>query len=93
MLLRCLEKSDAEKVLNDLHDGPADGHFLGDTTVHTVVRAGYYWPTLFQESYTHVRKCCICQTCAGKQKKAALPLQPVTIDKPFEQWGLYVVGE
>ena len=28
----------------DLHDGPAGGHFSGDTTAHKILRAGYYWP-------------------------------------------------
>ena len=31
VLLRCLEKEDAKKVMIDLHDGPAGGHFSGDT--------------------------------------------------------------
>ena len=32
----------------ELHDGPAGGHFSGDTTSHKILRAGYYWPTLFK---------------------------------------------
>ena len=42
VLLRCLEKSEAEKVLQELHDGPAGGHYAGDTTAHKILRAGYY---------------------------------------------------
>ena len=42
VLLRCLEKSEAEKVLRELHDGPAGGHFGGDTTAHKIMHAGYY---------------------------------------------------
>jgi hypothetical protein len=34
VLLRCLEKYDAERVLQELHDGPVGGHFGGDTTTH-----------------------------------------------------------
>jgi hypothetical protein len=41
MLLRCLEKQEVDKVLFDLHDGPAGGHFIGDTTTHKILRAGY----------------------------------------------------
>jgi hypothetical protein len=29
----------------------------------------------------------------GKEKKASIPLQPVTISRPFEQWGIDVIGE
>ena len=37
VLLRCLEKEDAKKVMTELHDGPAGGHFLGDTTTHKIL--------------------------------------------------------
>jgi len=55
--LRCLEKEDANKVLSELHDGPARGHFRGDTTTHKILIAGYYCPTLFKYSHAHARKC------------------------------------
>ena len=29
----------------------------------------------------------------GRERIHAFPLQPITIENPFEQWGLYVVGE
>jgi hypothetical protein len=93
MLLRCLEKQEADKVLFDLHDEPVGGHFGGDTTAHKILRAGYYWPTLFKYSHAYVRKCKICQTSAGREKKSTLPLQPMIIEQPFEQWGLDIIGE
>ena len=30
---------------------------------------------------------------AGRERRLAFPLQPVTIENPFEQWGLDVIGE
>jgi hypothetical protein len=42
VLMRCLEKDEAEKVLLELHAGEAGGHFGGDTTAHKILRAGYY---------------------------------------------------
>ena len=93
VLLRCLEKEDAKKVMIDLHDGPTRGHFSGDTTAHKILRAGYYWPTLFKDAHAHVQKCDVCQRCGGRQPKAAAPLKPVMIMEPFEQWGLDIIGE
>eukprot|EP00253_Pinus_taeda_P010682 PITA_10682 len=52
LLLRCLEKSEADNVLQELHDGPAGGHYAGDATAHKILCAGYYWPTLFKDSRT-----------------------------------------
>ena len=93
VLLRCLDKSEVEKVLQELHDGPAGGHFGGDTTAHKILHAGYYWQTLFRYAHDHVRKCKVCQTAAGRQRKPVLPLQPFNIEHPFEQWELDIIGE
>ena len=41
-LLRCLEKFEAEKVLQELHDGPTGGHYAGDATAHKILHAGNY---------------------------------------------------
>ena len=56
VLLRCLEKTEAEKVMRELHDGPAGGHFRGDTTTHKIFHVGYYWPTLFKDAHEYARK-------------------------------------
>jgi hypothetical protein len=53
VILRCLEHEDAEKVLRELHDGPVDGNFAGDTITHNILRANYYCPILFRDSHTY----------------------------------------
>eukprot|EP00253_Pinus_taeda_P021759 PITA_21759 len=93
ILLRFLEKPEAQKVLQELHDGPAGGHFGADTTAHKIIHVGYYWPTLFRDTHEYVRKCRSCQISSGRQRKPAFPLQPVNIEQPFEQWGLDIIGE
>ena len=61
ILLRCLEKPEAQKVLQELHDGPTGGHFGGNTTAHKIIHAGYYWPTLFKDAHEYARKFKTCQ--------------------------------
>eukprot|EP00253_Pinus_taeda_P030545 PITA_30545 len=53
ILLRCLEKTETQKVLQELYDGPAGGHFGADTTAHKIIHAGYYWPTLFRDTHEY----------------------------------------
>jgi len=74
ILLRYLEKPEAQKVLHELHDGPTGGHFGADTTAHKIIHAGYYWPTLFRDAHEYVRKCKNCQTASGRQKRSSFPL-------------------
>ena len=66
--LRCLDKDETEVILKELHSGPLGGHFGGETTAQKILRAGYYWPTLFRDSYTFVRKCQECQLAIGRVK-------------------------
>lgn len=88
VLLRCLEKTKAEKVMQELHDGPAGGHFRGNITAHKILHAGYYRPTLFKYAHEYAIKCKVCQTTTGREKKATFPLQLVNIQQSFEQWGV-----
>ena len=82
-MLRCLDKDETETILRELHSGPAGGHFGGETTTHKILRDGYYWPTLFRDSYAFVRKCQECQLAAGRVKKPDFPLQPISVERPF----------
>ena len=43
LLLRCLEKEEAKKVLKFLHNGPISGHFARETMAHKILRVGYYY--------------------------------------------------
>ena len=50
VFLRCVEKYDVDKLLVELHDGPVGGHFGGEIMAHKILRASYYWPTLFRDA-------------------------------------------
>ena len=76
-----------------MHDWPAGGNFSKDTTAHKILRAGYYWPTLFKDAHAHVIKCDACQRCVRIQAKAVGPLKLVIISEPFEQWRIDIIGE
>jgi hypothetical protein len=47
ILLRCLDPLQAQKVMFDFHSSLCGGHHFWKTTAHKILRAGYYWPTLF----------------------------------------------
>ena len=64
-----------------------------ETTADKVLRARYYWPTLFRDAHAHAQKFQICQVNAGRERRHTFALQLVTVQNPFKQWGLDVVGE
>ena len=40
-----------------------------------------------------VSTCHQCQSFEGKEKLKPLPLVPISVEAPFQQWGLYFIGE
>jgi len=94
VLLRCVDEGEANNVLNDMHKGLCGGHYTAQTTAHKILRAGYWWPTLFSDAQRLIRKCDPCQRFSGKLRyEGALPLRTVTVDAPFQQWGIDFLGE
>jgi hypothetical protein len=93
VFLRCLDLQEAQKVMFDFHSGLCGGHHFWKTTTHKILRAGYYWPTLFPDVCREIRACIKCQKFSGKQQLKSLPLKPVVVSAPFQQWGLDFIGE
>ena len=92
VLLRCLHVEKTREILKEMHEGVCGGHFRPKVTPHCIIRVGYYWSTIFKDSYSFIRKCPACQKIYGRMKRATMPLQPILVDAPFMQWGLDVIG-
>lgn len=91
-LLRCISTDQTGRMIKEFHDGLNGGHFLDRTKAFKVMRASYYWPTLFHDCYRYIRKCEKCSFFSSKQRLAALPLHPIEVYQPFSQWGLDFIG-
>eukprot|EP00253_Pinus_taeda_P014023 PITA_14023 len=93
ILLNCLVKEEAKTAVEDFHKGDCGGHLFWKTTTNKILRAGFYWPSLFSDVYKAVKSCHECQNFQGKQKLQPLPLKPIEISTPFQQWGVDFIGE
>ena len=61
VLRRCLTFEEAKRVLNDCHSGACGGHMSGYATAQKILRAGYFWPSIFKDCILAVRSCHECQ--------------------------------
>ena len=89
VLLRCIKLG---QILHQFHEGSIGGHFLPRAIALRVMKVGYYWPNVFKDAHSWVRKCKRCSIFAGKDKLAVLPLQPIQVDQTFMKWGLDFIG-
>eukprot|EP00253_Pinus_taeda_P036332 PITA_36332 len=88
ILRRCLTLEEAEKVLNDCHSSACGGNQYGYATAQRILRAGYFWPTMFKDCITTVRSCHACQIFDSKTRRPPTPLQPVVAIGSFAKWGI-----
>ena len=56
ILLNCLVEEEAKKVMEDFHGGDCGGHLFWKSTANKILRAGYYWPTLFADVHKMVKR-------------------------------------
>ena len=47
---------------------------------------------MFKDTEEWVKKCDSCQYFKGRVQLVSLPLKPVVIEEPFQQWGLDFIG-
>ena len=57
VLLNCLIKDETDKVLKEFHAGDYGGHLYWKSTADKILRAGFYWPTLFADVKKFVVSC------------------------------------
>jgi len=93
IFLLCLTEDEFTKTIKDYHEKLCGGNYRWKDTTHKILKAGFYWPTLFGDTYKCVRSFQKFQPLAEKKRLTSLPLIPVFIEEPFRQWGLYFVGD
>jgi hypothetical protein len=93
ILLRFLDENEAKQVTAKMHRGMCGGNQHWKATTLKILRAGYYWPSLFSDVFSTIRAYNECHIFAGKQKLLSLPLKPIKASSSFQQWGLDFIGE
>ena len=93
ILLNCLLEEETKLMIKEFHDGDYRGHHYWKAIVNKILRAGFYWPSIFSDVHKKVTSCHKCQIFEGKWKLLSLPLNIISIKAPFQQRGLDFIGE
>ena len=75
-------------MLNYFHRGVCGGHLSGFSTAQKILRAGYFWPSIFKDCVNVVKKCHPCQVFACNMLSHPTPLHPIVTAGPFTKGGL-----
>ena len=60
ILLRCVVENQAQELMREFHEGTCGGKISPTFTAHKIIRVGFYWPSLFRDSYATIRTCASC---------------------------------
>ncbi|XP_075499950.1 uncharacterized protein LOC142538523 [Primulina tabacum] len=90
--LKCLSKKEVDFVLREIHEGCCAEHLGGISLARKTMLAGFWWPTLSQDSARVVQDCEGCQHHSNFQNSPATLMKPIWASCPFDQWGIDIVG-
>ena len=65
--LRCVEEEEAKYVLEEVHEVICGDYMEAKSLVRKIMRAGYFWPTMQQDTANFVKKCDSCQRYGNVQ--------------------------
>lgn len=92
VLLRCVDKSEENWIIMEIHEGSFGTHASGHTMFKKILRAGYYWMTMEVDCYLYIQTCQKYQIYADKIHVPPITLNVLTSTWPFSMWGIDVIG-
>ena len=93
VLLNFLLENEAKKTMKEFHKGDCGGHHSWKVTLNKILIVGFYYPSMFSYVYKETTTCHQCEIFDGKRKVVPLPLNPISVETPFQQWGLDFIGK
>lgn len=91
VLLRCMDRHEGNKIIEEIHEGSFGTHSNGHAMSKRIMRAGYYWMTMETNDHLHARSCHKYQIYADKVHVPPVPLNVLTSPWPFAIWGIDMI--
>ncbi|WJZ83124.1 hypothetical protein VitviT2T_002831 [Vitis vinifera] len=93
ILLLCLDRASADRVMREVHAGVCGPHMGGHMLTRKIMRAGYFWLTMETDCCQFVRRCPECQRHGDLIHVPPSELHALTSPWPFSVWGIDIIGK
>nr|GFC21175.1 reverse transcriptase domain-containing protein [Tanacetum cinerariifolium] len=88
----CVAGKEAINILNAYHSGPTGGHYGANNTTKKVFNSGFYWPSIYKDTFELIKRCDSCQRQGKNSQKDEMPHNFIQICEIFDVWGIDFMG-
>nr|GEV11434.1 reverse transcriptase domain-containing protein [Tanacetum cinerariifolium] len=88
IIRRCVAGKEAIDILNACHSGPTGGHYGANYTAKKVFDSGFYWPSIYKDTFELVKRCYSCQRQGKVSQKDEMPQNFIQICEICYVWGI-----
>jgi hypothetical protein len=92
IIRRCIPESEQHDILKFCHELSCGGHFSARTTALKVLQSGFFWPSIFKDSYHFRLTCDRCQRTGNIGKRNEMPQSNDMAIEIFDCWGIDFMG-
>ncbi|XP_034674275.1 uncharacterized protein LOC117905472 [Vitis riparia] len=93
LLLLCLDRASADRVMREVHAGVCGPHMGGHMLAQKIMRTGYFWLTMEADYCQFVQRCPECQMHSDLIQMPPSELHSLTSSWPFSVWGIDIIGK
>ncbi|KAL5579999.1 hypothetical protein UlMin_012441 [Ulmus minor] len=80
IIRRCVPEEEMESILHHCHSREVGGHFGATKTAAKILQSGFYWPSLFKDSFNFVANCDKCQRIMSPSGSKLWHYQPTMLE-------------
>ncbi|XP_057792999.1 uncharacterized protein LOC131009358 [Salvia miltiorrhiza] len=92
VIRRCIPDEEIHSILNFCHAHACGGHFGPKRTARKILDCGFYWETIFKDSYNFCKNCDKCQRTGNISSRNEMPQVPILVCEIFDIWGMDFMG-
>ncbi|RVW45299.1 Pol polyprotein [Vitis vinifera] len=93
VLLLCLDRASADRVMREVHAGVCGPHMGGHMLARKIMRTRYFWLTMETDCCQFVQRCPECQIHGDLIHVPPSELHALTSPWPFSIWGIDIIGK
>ncbi|GJS50905.1 reverse transcriptase domain-containing protein [Tanacetum coccineum] len=92
IIRRCVFGQEALEILKACHEGPTGGHHSANIIARKVFDVGFFWPTIYKDTYELIKSCDACQRQGKISHRDEMPQNAIQVCEIFDVWGIDFMG-